>query len=603
MSRITSHVVATLFAVAILVLSGAALLLNSAAILPASTPVADTEAGVTTPIPSTLTLTPASAETTPVVSPSPFPSFTASATPVLYTETPQPVIDYPAPSDEWLDYYDPNFGINFKYPSNWFAGFTGSEVAITNFPRNVYVKGADANPNATRINITLRNDLGPNESLDGYIAANEDTSTFISTAPIFTLENGIQISRMIVDKAGIDIDFNIAYLTNGKKVLRAATELGDTYSYIQDELVKTISIALPQTEGTATPMPTIQIGHFLPPSDEWVSYTHPTLNYGFAYPSNWFIESEPGSDTIYLHNVSPGMIKSTSDSNYIKIIITHQKSGLAGYTSLEDYLADPKYAATPEELLAPQQFETLENGYQIARQHRAVFMSNGGVLVIYLTDGKNLYALAAFDVKSRYLNVVDRILKSWVMPGTAIETPSPQAGESPFVTPFANSEAVTMGEFLAPADDWVTYIDATYGYSFDYPANFLVVPASKTGYQTDIFNRSNDGFWYNPADFQNFHVGIIVFEDKTADSDLESYVHSRHKFDTLAISIVEESWIELAKGYSGFKQILKSVKGRIETRVFIEHSGKVYVIIFVKSNSAYIDTFEKLLGTLKLPET
>lgn len=167
-----------------------------------------------------------------------------------------------------------------------------------------------------------------------------------------------------------------------------------------------------QAELTATPL---LIGQFLAPSDQWTAYNDPTYGFSFDYPDNWFIEID--GNQIYVHNLSPGVApKNQLDPNRIKIIVWPLKEGLGTYTSLEAYLSDPKRAVPANELLSQKPLEILPNGYQVIQQERTAFMSNGGVLVVYITDGEAVYTITVFSLKSRYLFVVDHIINSLTIP-------------------------------------------------------------------------------------------------------------------------------------------------------------------------------------------
>jgi hypothetical protein len=164
--------------------------------------------------------------------------------PSLNTESPLPVVDYPAPSEDWLDYHDTNFGVSFKYPSNWFVAFTGREVAITNYSllSGGSNKGFETNPDAIRIDIISLRDLNPNETLDTYVIANNPDATFLEQQPIFTLENGFQVVKATMSQKGFDWRWDMTYVTNGSQVFQTVSEYGKTYGSVQDDLVKTISI-------------------------------------------------------------------------------------------------------------------------------------------------------------------------------------------------------------------------------------------------------------------------------------------------------------------------------------------------------------------------
>jgi len=164
----------------------------------------------------------------------------------------------------------------------------------------------------------------------------------------------------------------------------------------------------------------------------------------------------------------------------------------------------------------------------------------------------------------------------------------------------ATSDVVFQGQYFEPSADWVIYTDVKSGYSFAYPANFTVIPSEETGLQTDVFNRRfDDGLSYNASSYALFHLSVFAFDDKPTEASMMSYIASRHTFDATFWSVVEESNVELAKGYSGVKQVLKPQKGQQKTRIFLEHMGRVF--LFVYFDSTYNDVAGKILESAVLP--
>jgi len=71
-----------------------------------------------------------------------------------------------------------------------------------------------------------------------------------------------------------------------------------------------------------------------------------------------------------------------------------------------------------------------------------------------------------------------------------------------------------MGKYMAPSDEWTTYQDLSYGYSFEYPVNFTILPSAPNS-ETHVTNRPlNDGQgYYDPFSEERFSVIIVVFQD------------------------------------------------------------------------------------------
>jgi hypothetical protein len=564
--------------------------------------------------PRTIVTAPAPSETSPVASPFPSPDLTAFAavccpddkTPIvatpsieqaavwtanavkptvdpqvlLYTETPLPILSYPAPSDEWLDHYDTNFGINFKYPSNWFVEFTVREVAITNYPLLDinYIKSYRTDPYAIRINIVPLRDLNLHESLSAYIIAINPNATFLEQQPAVRLENGLQAVRVIHSQKGTDRRWSVTYLTNGTQVFEVISEYGEMYASVQDELVKTISLTQAQTEGTATPMPTTQLGELLPPSGQWRRYTKPNVGYSFEYPDNWLVTND-GSATL-ITNVSPGTPPKFSQ-NFLSIwigpVVKIKEVG-----SIDTYINDP-VRAVPADWIFSQKRETLPNGYQLLWREQKMLVGSGAIY-IYLANETHLYEIHVNERNSPYLDVVDHLLATF----TAVTLPTTP-------TPQPSGDTQLVGDWMVPSNEWAIYDNREYGFKFMYPANFTVLD-DNLPHQINITNHPLGHA--DPSNRERFSV-LIGDSDKTIPGQsLDEFIDSRGDLD----KEIQRSPIQLGQGYSGIK-VVSWPYFEIEpnlTVIYIERGSIVYVIVFPDSVYGYL--YPRILDSLVLPE-
>lgn len=360
--------------------------------------------------------------------------------------------------------------------------------------------------------------------------------------------------------------------TPSPQLTSLATKVGETQVIVAD---------------TLTPITDIPSEQYPAPSGEWSTYTNQDLHYSFEYPSNWFIELEPGSTTIYLHNFSPGfMPKGELDPNRIKIIISHPKDGLNDYPSLEAYLSDPKHAAPPDELIEPQKLETLANGYQVAWQKRTAAQSNGGVLGVYITNGKEIYTLGAFSLNSRFLNVVDRVVSSFKIDESVVFTePSPTTTPSP------------VAQYLEPSGEWAKYANSSSGYNFEYPSNWFVInEGTGTPQKIAIQNTLPEAIDVKGSESPNPNkIKIVIFptDDMGKYKALEDYLDDP---DRLAANPYS-SYLKSEKSPNGY-QVVWQQEALTETFlvVYISNGIKVFRIA-APASSNYISTVDRLVAS------
>ena len=156
-------------------------------------------------------------------------------------------------------------------------------------------------------------------------------------------------------------------------------------------------------------------------------------------------------------------------------------------------------------------------------------------------------------------------------------------------------ELYLPGIYLTPSAEWAVYKDPTFGYSFEYPANYS---ASFVG-DTQVHNHLYDGKprVYDTSHPENFIVVIGTPKKRSPDQSLEEYVGGiQHDPDWV---LVEQSAIKLRHGYTGIKQVFKQPSGPLFILVRIEHGDLIYVLDTY--DSAYSAVFDRLLDSMVLP--
>ena len=92
--------------------------------------------------------------------------------------TPPPPLPMPTflpPSEEWAVFTDPNTGISFEYPANWYVTVddTNDVIYVTNWPFGLVYKDTD-NPDRIKINVSLSPvDIRAYGSIRAYLNAPE----------------------------------------------------------------------------------------------------------------------------------------------------------------------------------------------------------------------------------------------------------------------------------------------------------------------------------------------------------------------------------------------------------------------------------------------
>ncbi len=162
----------------------------------------------------------------------------------------------------------------------------------------------------------------------------------------------------------------------------------------------------------------IPIGQYLAPSGEWTIYVDATFGYRFEYPANWSVKQDTFDNVVRVYNVAPGLMhpKNVLDPARIKITISTPQE-IKGYSSLDAYLSDPTRALPPD-MLIHQESQTLNNGYVVVS--RGIKSQLGETptetLSVYIANSNNTIALSAFPLNSKYIEVVDHIVQSLVIP-------------------------------------------------------------------------------------------------------------------------------------------------------------------------------------------
>jgi hypothetical protein len=332
---------------------------------------------------------------------------------------------------------------------------------------------------------------------------------------------------------------------------------------------------------STTPYP---MGEFLPPSDEWVSrtYTDSVYSYSFEYPANWFIELD-GNQT-YVHNLSPGPApKDQLDPHRIKMIVSPQKDGLEQYSSLEAYLSDPKHAVPADELIDQQAPEPLFSGYQAIRQERTAFLSNGGIVVIYITDGKAVYTVTVFDRNSLYLTIVDHLLDSFrILPPPGVPSTLPQFPPN----------------YLAPSGEWAAFRQPTDGYSVEYPSNWFVLQQTDgvvaiTNFPLNQLEKSVD----NP---ERFRMDIYRLPDMGSYTSLADYVNAQTQPGEPGQVLSQVSGTTL-KGYPYIRQDETAAMPSEVTVIYVTNGHRVYQIVGPSSSSNYVGVLDGVLDSFTMP--
>ncbi|MBN1427710.1 MAG: hypothetical protein JXB07_04940 [Anaerolineae bacterium] len=210
-----------------------------------------------------------------------------------------------------------------------------------------------------------------------------DTPDFAAFATAFCCDDGTP--RVMTPSSG-----QVAYMT----------EVAQTQAADAATMAATITI--------------IPLGQFLTPSGEWTTYTDPNFGYSFEYPSNWFV-SNNGSSTV-VNNLSPGMPPKDTSSR-LNIWIGPEED-FANYGSLESclaaYLAEPEHAVPPDWIIS-QTSRTLPSGYEVLEMKQKGEFTPGA-LIIFLTNGTQLYEMHVVDMRSHHIAVAEHVVNSFIIP-------------------------------------------------------------------------------------------------------------------------------------------------------------------------------------------
>jgi len=151
---------------------------------------------------------------------------------------------------------------------------------------------------------------------------------------------------------------------------------------------------------------------FLPPSGDWMRFTHPIYNYSFEHPSNWRIDPDTSNDAIYVINAN-GPAKDSSGVTPLKLAF-FPPVNISPSASLEDFLAKQP-VELPSELLSQEAYQ-LPNGNQVVQRKVKHVMSYDGVLYTWIASGERAYMFYASDLRSRYINVAEHVVESFIIP-------------------------------------------------------------------------------------------------------------------------------------------------------------------------------------------
>jgi hypothetical protein len=181
-------------------------------------------------------------------------------------------------------------------------------------------------------------------------------------------------------------------------------------------------------------------------------------------------------------------------------------------------------------------------------------------------------------------------------------TPTPAAQPSPSPTPSPGPTATPAPvETPAPVPtDWLTYVDPTYGYSFEYPNTWFISPDSGiAGYSavTSYNPRTAKGIGDIPED--ELKVEFNVSENPNSLS-LEDWIgRNRAKAEDGVTVVTEFSTAVDNVGGIGRTVSLESFGGVTVREYYFDKGGYVYVITTFPANSPLLDTSTAMLQTFK----
>jgi len=183
---------------------------------------------------------------------------------------------------------------------------------------------------------------------------------------------------------------------------------------------------------------------------------------------------------------------------------------------------------------------------------------------------------------------------------TVVEVqPSPIVAASP--APTAEPTATPEPSPGAPAD-WATYTDATYGYSFDYPATWFLFPPGKNGGDLNLYS-------YDLVSVPPEQAGMPVPRDKLkaisyvaegVDKPLEQWLADARNDPAQPPppTLLSTSDVALG-GKTGLAQVVEDDYGVKHISYYLPlGGGRILVIGAVPADSVLWPQFEKLLASL-----
>ncbi len=180
---------------------------------------------------------------------------------------------------------------------------------------------------------------------------------------------------------------------------------------ITQEVIETQQ-AVPTRDPRATEPTTVPVASYLAPAEEWRTYTETTDGYSFEFPANWFVYDhgeELAITNFNLEQLPPNLL----DPARFRANI-YRGEDLGDYPSLEAYVSGHVQPGDPRVVLS-QELQTLPNGYLILRQEKTSTVPSG-TLVMFITNGIQVYQLYGPALNSTYIGVVNHIVDTFVIP-------------------------------------------------------------------------------------------------------------------------------------------------------------------------------------------
>jgi hypothetical protein len=183
-------------------------------------------------------------------------------------------------------------------------------------------------------------------------------------------------------------------------------------------------------------------------------------------------------------------------------------------------------------------------------------------------------------------------------PAQATRTPTAQPTPTPSPTPVATAPSGTPE--ATPIPGWATLTNTAFGYSIQYPADWLVDPYGRRDESTSdyvaIYNyRPTEGSAPPPDSLKIEIVALPNDQKLPLDRWVVDFIASQITPTTVLSSRTEE-----VNGVAVIRQVVSFGKGGGALAAFFAAADRVIVINGPQADSPFLQDYERMLGSLRV---